>query len=301
LGVVPAVLLPAQQNRDARELPMASKSLDLWERFAAESGEDTGFHRCGLLYLSNDDAELSRWSNWHDFAKTAGVTTYMLDSRQAAQRGRATGRAWKGGVFSPTDGTADPGKAAPAVAAALMKLGGSVHQQCAARGIELEGGRVCGVVTEAGVIKTKTAVLASGAWASSFCRQLGIRFPQAAIRQSILSVSPVHDRLPDALFTSGVSVTRRNDGRYALAISGRARVDLTPQLVRFAPQFAPMFAKRWRSLLPGGLEGVRGGHETLKRWRLDAPTPMERVRILDPKPDLPTVKETHRRAVELLP
>ena len=43
----------------------------------------------------------------------------------------------------------------------------------------LEGGRVSGVITEAGVIKTKTAVLAGGAWASSFCRQLGIRFPQA--------------------------------------------------------------------------------------------------------------------------
>ncbi|MFB9123715.1 FAD-binding oxidoreductase [Paraburkholderia dipogonis] len=290
-----------QQNRDARELPIASKSLDLWERFAVESGEDTGFHRCGLLYLSNDEAELSGWSSWGDFAKTAGVTTYMLDGRQATQRGQATGRPWKGGVFSPSDGTADPGKAAPAVASALMKLGGSVHQHCAARGIELEGGRVSGVVTEAGVIKTRTVVLAGGAWASSFCRQLGIRFPQASIRQSILSVSPVEHRLPDALFTAGVSVTRRNDGRYALAISGRARVDVTPQFMRFAPHFVPMFAKRWRSLLPGGLEGMRGGHETLKRWRLDAPTPMERVRILDPKPDLPTIKETHRRAVELLP
>ena len=62
-----------------------------------------------------------------------------------------------------------------------------------------------------------------------------------------------------------------------------------------------MFAKRWRSLLPGGLQGIRGGHETLKRWRLDAPTPMERVRILDPKADLSTVRETHRRAVALLP
>jgi glycine/D-amino acid oxidase-like deaminating enzyme len=28
---------------------------------------------------------------------------------------------------------------------------------------------------------------------------------------------------------------------------------------------------------------------------------MERVRILDPKPDMRTVRETHRRAVELLP
>ncbi|TPQ44897.1 D-amino-acid oxidase, partial [Burkholderia ubonensis] len=219
----------------------------------------------------------------------------------AGERGRATGRAWKGGVFSPSDGTADPEKAAPAVAAALMKLGGSVHQHCAARGIELAAGRVAGVITEAGVIKTRKVVLAGGAWASSFCRQLGVRFPQASIRQSILSVSPVEQALPGALYTSGVSATRRSDGRYALAISGRARVDPTAQFLRFAPQFVPMFAKRWRNLLPGGLEGVRGGHETLKRWRLDAPTPMERVRILDPKPDLPTVNETYRRAVELLP
>jgi glycine/D-amino acid oxidase-like deaminating enzyme len=290
-----------RQNRDARELPMASKSLDLWEQFAIESGEDTGFHRCGLLFLSNDEAELAGWAHWRDFAKTAGVASHMLSSREAAERGHVTGRAWKGGVFSPSDGTADPGKAAPAVAAALMKLGGSVHQNCAARGIETEGGRVSGVITEAGVIKTRTAVLAGGAWASSFCRQLGIRFPQASIRQSILSVSPVEHRLPDALVSANVSATRRSDGRYALAISGRARVDVTPQFLRFAPQFVPMFAKRWRSLLPGGLEGIRGGHETLKRWRLDAPTPMERMRILDPKPCLRTIRETHRRAVELLP
>ena len=65
--------------------------------------------------------------------------------------------------------------------------------------------------------------------------------------------------------------------------------------MRFAPQFVPMFAKRWRNLRPGSLEGIRGGHETLARWRLDAPTPMERVRILDPKADPPTIRETHRR------
>jgi glycine/D-amino acid oxidase-like deaminating enzyme len=290
-----------QQNRDARELPMATRSLDLWEQFAADSGEDTGFRRCGLFYLSNDEAELSRWARWRDFAKTVGVTTYMLSGREATERGQATSRPRKGGVFSPSDGTADSSKAAPAVAAALMKLGGSIHQNCAARGVELQGGRVSGVVTEAGTIKTRTAVLAGGAWASSFCRQLGIRFPVATVRQSILRVSPVEQRLPDTLHTAKVSVTRRSDGSYTLAISGRGRVDPTPQLLRFAPQFLPMFAKRWRNVFPGGLEGIRGGHETLARWRLDAPTPMERVRILDPKPDAAAVKQTYDRAAELLP
>lgn len=290
-----------QQNRDARELPMATRSLELWEQFAAETGEDTGFKRCGLFYLSNDEAEIARWARWRDFAKTAGVTTHMLSGREASERGRTTGRTWKGGVFSPSDGTADPGKAAPSVAAAFLKLGGTVLQNCAARGIEREAGRVSGVVTEAGTIKTNTAVYAGGAWASSFCRQLGIRFPQATVRQTIVRVSGAAERLPDALHTARVSVTRRSDGSYNLAISGRGRVDPTPQLLRFAPQFLPMFAKRWRNVFPGGLEGLRGGHETLARWQLDAPTPMERMRILNPRPDAAAVRQTYERAIDLLP
>ena len=290
-----------QQNRDSRELPMATKSLDLWERFAAETGEETGFRRCGLFYLSNNDEELAGWARWRDFARTAGVTTHMLDSGEASERGRATGRPWKGGVFSPTDGTADPASAAPAVARAILTLRGTVHQSCAARGIETEGGRLSAVVTEHGTIRTRIAILAGGAWASSFCRQLDIRFPQAAIRSSILSVSPGATGLPDALHTASISVTRRGDGGYTLGISGRGRIDPTPQQLRFSPQFLPMFIRRWRSLAPGGLEGYRSGHETLARWRLDQPTPMERMRILDPALDKGTIRLTHSRALELLP
>ena len=54
-------------------------------------------------------------------------------------------------------------------------------------------------------------------------------------------------------------------------------------------------------VFPGGLQGIRCGHETLARWRLDDPTPMERVRILNPKPDPAAVRKTHGRAIELLP
>src|SRR5437762_7314464 len=71
-----------QQNRDARELPIATKSLDLWERIAQETGEDTGFRRCGLLYLSNDEDELTGWATWRDFARTVGVTTHMLSTEE---------------------------------------------------------------------------------------------------------------------------------------------------------------------------------------------------------------------------
>jgi glycine/D-amino acid oxidase-like deaminating enzyme len=290
-----------QQNRDARELPLATASLALWDRLAEETGGDAGFRRCGLLYLSDSEAEIAGWASWRDFARSAGVTTHILDSAAAKERGQATGRPWRGGVFSPSDGIADPARAAPVVARGVMKAGGTVHQMCAARGLETEGGRVSGVVTEKGTIRTSTVVMAGGAWASSFCRQHGLRFPQASVRSSILALAPGAHGLPDALHTKAVSVTARGDGGYTLAISGRASLDPTVQTVRFSGEFAPMFRRRWRALRPGTLEGFRSGHEHWAGWRLDRATPMERCRILDPRPDDALIAETRRRAVDLLP
>lgn len=289
-----------QQNRDARELPIATKSLDLWENLAAEIGESVGFRRCGLTYLSNDEAELDGWAKWRDFAKGEGVTTYMLDSAEATTRGIATGKHWKGGVFSPSDGTADPCIAVPVIAKGVQQNGGIVLQGCAARGVERAAGQVTGVVTERGVIATKHVVMAGGAWASSFLNQQGVRFPQAAVRSSILAMGAGLD-LPDALHTKELSITKRTDGQFTLAVSGLARVDPTPQQIRFAATFLPMFFKRRAALRPGGLEGIRSGHETLRKWALDKPTPMERMRILDPKIDPRQIRETLRRGRALYP
>jgi len=289
-----------QQNRDARELPLATKSLDLWEALSAEIGESVGFSRCGLTYLSNDEAELSGWAKWRDFAKGEGVNTQMLDSSEASKRGAATGKTWKGGVFSPSDGTADPCVAVPVIAKGVQQNGGTILQNCAARGVELSAGRISAVVTELGTIQTQSVVMAGGAWASSFLNQQGLRFPQAAVRSSILAMAAGAD-LPDAVHTKDVSITKRSDGQYTVAVSGLARVDPTPQQMRFATTFLPMFFKRRQALRPGGLEGYRSGHETLRKWALDKPTPMEKMRILDPKVDPRQIRETLRRARAFYP
>ncbi len=290
-----------QQNRDARELPLATKALDLWEQFGAESGEDTGFRRCGLFYVSNDTAEIDTWARWGEYARSIGVKTRMLDSQEATERGKFTAKAWKGGVHSQMDGIADPRLAVPAVARALMALGGTVHQACAARGIETTGGAVSAVVTERGTIRTPMVIHAGGAWASSFMNQLGVRFPQATVRQSILAVGTGQLSLPDAFYGDSMSITRRGDGAHALAYSGRAKVDPTMQFLKYQKQFLPMFKERWKKVSPGGLQGLRAGHETLARWRLDRPTPMEARRILDPVPDAKTIRITVERVSRLIP
>ncbi|NVK62523.1 MAG: FAD-binding oxidoreductase [Rhodobacteraceae bacterium] len=290
-----------QQNRDARELPLSTKSLSLWEDMAADIGEDLGFRRCGLLYLSDDQAELDGWARWGIFARGEGVDTRMLSAAEATERGSATNKSWAGGVWSPTDGIADPSRAAPLIAKGILKHGGAVIQNCAARGIETCGGTVSAVITEKGTIRTKQVVLSGGAWAASFLHQSGIVFPQASVRSSILSVAPGAEGLPPALHTAAVSITRRGDGAHTLAISGRGNLDPTPGAIRGAKHFLPMFAKRWRALSPGGLQAWKAGFETREIWALDRETPMERMRILDPKPSEILVSEALARARKLLP
>lgn len=290
-----------QQNRDARELPLSTKSLELWEAIAADTGLDTGFRRSGLLYLSDDESEIEGWAAWGRFARGVGVDTRMLTATEAARRGAPTGKAWRGGVWSPSDGIADPARAAPVIAQAVMARGGVVVQGCAARGLELAAGAVAGVVTERGTIRTRRAVVAGGAWAGSFLHRHGVRFPQASVRSSILALGPGAGDVPEALHTAAVSVTRRGDGGHTLAISGRGHLDPTPGALRHAAQFLPMFARRWRSLRPGGAQGWRAGFDGLGHWALDRPTPMEHLRILDPAPDRRLIAETLARARRLLP
>ncbi|MEO9961019.1 MAG: FAD-binding oxidoreductase, partial [Nisaea sp.] len=118
---------------------------------------------------------------------------------------------------------------------------------------------------------------------------------------SILSVKPGAEGLPPALHTASVSVTRRGDGGHTLAISGRGHLDPTPGALFGAKHFLPMFAKRWRALRPGGLQAWNAGFESRSRWSMDRQTPMERTRILSPRPSRALTKETLRRARELLP
>lgn len=287
-----------QQNRDARELPMATKALALWDRFAEDLGEDLGFRRSGLLYLSNDEAEIETWAAWCRFAAGHGVISHPLDAKAATERGAATGQRWKGGVFSQSDGIADPSRAVPLLAKGVVAAGGVVVQNCAVRGLLTEAGRVSGVVTEKGEIRCTQVVMAGGAWASQFCHQLGITFPQASIRQTILSVGPGATGLPDTLHTAQATATRRGDGGFTLATSGRGQVDPSVQKLRFARDFVPMFARRRRQLSPGASSAP---HETRSRWALDKPTPMEQHRVLNPTPNRSIVQSTLARSRKLLP
>jgi glycine/D-amino acid oxidase-like deaminating enzyme len=171
-----------QQNRDLRELPLAQRAVEMWSGLNEELGAETGFRRTGLVYVTTKQADLDAWVRWGDAARKMQMRSHILSAGEAkAQTPGSTGN-WIGGVHSPTDGRAEPALAVPAIAEGARRLGATIHQDCAARGLETSAGRVSGVVTEKGTIRTSAVLVAGGVWTSMFCRHHGIDMPLAGVR-----------------------------------------------------------------------------------------------------------------------
>lgn len=282
-----------QQNRDARELPTSGLAMRLWDEMTQDIGLDLGFRRCGLIYATDDPKQLAEWDSWRDVAKQYNVRTRMLSAAEANEKIPAKGRKWIGGVHSIDDGKGEPAQAAPMIAEGARALGATIHQQCAARGLDITNGQVTGVVTEKGTIKTNRVLCAAGAWASAFCRHHGITFPQASVRQTAFRTEVAPD-IGEVLYTTGVALTRRLDGSYTVALSGKAILEFTPQGIRYAKEFMPMFLKRLKAVQVGVSSSFYKGPEAINRWKTDGVSPFESCRILDPAPS----KRGLRAAIE---
>ena len=86
---------------------------------------------------------------------------------------------------------ANPEKVASAFAVAAKRLDANINENCAALGVEQQGGKVYGVVTEHGLIKTPQALVAAGAWSSRILEPLGIRHPSLWVRASVAKTQPI--------------------------------------------------------------------------------------------------------------
>jgi glycine/D-amino acid oxidase-like deaminating enzyme len=271
------------QNRDVREMPLAVISMDLWDKLPSEIGVDVGFRRCGLRYATDDEAALAQWEKWRSVAKDFQVDTRMLTGAEAAAVVPETRRKWVGGLHSVNDGKGEPAIAAPRIAAGARRRGATIHQKCAARGVDLANGRVVGVQTEKGYIRTDAVLCAAGAWASRFLRPQGINFPQAGVRQTAVRTKPTAN-VGEALYCPDFAMTRRLDGSYTLAMSGRAQIDITPQGLRYAREFMPQFLQRRKMVKVGVGKSFFSGPESLGSVLTNNEQIFERHRVLDPKP-----------------
>ena len=164
-----------QQGRDPAELPIVMEANRIWRGLAEETGErDLAFTECGCLYVATRPDQMSRWEEWREMAVRHQLDSRLLTAKEIEALAPDLNGRWAGGIFTPSDGRAEPFVAVPALARAARRLGATVVENCAVRTVETEAGRVTAVHTERGRTGAQAVVLAGGAWSTHFAANLGL-------------------------------------------------------------------------------------------------------------------------------
>jgi glycine/D-amino acid oxidase-like deaminating enzyme len=290
-----------QAGRDAREMPLIVQSLALWRDMNRLTESETGFRQCGVLYVGESEQDEARFAAWLEMAKPFDIGTRIVRGTELAGLMPGATRSFACGLFVPTDGCAEPQRAAPAIARAAQRKGAVVLAHCAARGIERTGGRVAAVVTERGRIACDAVVLAGGAWSSLFCASLGIRLPQLKVLSSVLRTAPVAGGPDPCTYLDAVGYRKRRDGGYTIARGAGYVAPFVPDSLRYLRDFLPTIRQESGSLR------VRVNSQSLREliaprsWPLDRPSPFEAARVLDPAPNAGLNREALAAMTALYP
>lgn len=290
-----------QQGRDPAEIPAIIESLRLWRGLAEEIGEDLGFKQAGVYYLADTEEQVAGYEEWLEHAKQYQIDTRLMSRGDIEERLPNANGQWIAALHTPSDGRAEPTLATPALARAAERHGATVAANCAVRGMETEAGRVSGVVTEFGRVRTNTVLCAAGAWSSLFCARHGITLPQLKTRSSVFRTGPAPLITEHAIWSKDVAFRRRKDGGYTVAPGAASEAPIVPDTLRWMNKFMPAFRLERKRLR------LRLDHRfytelmTPRRWNLDGPSPFEETRVNDPAPSRSILAETSANLRRLFP
>lgn len=290
-----------QQGRDEREMPMIVESLKIWRELENEIGEDVGYRETGCLFLASDQKQLETFGEWLPIAKAYELDTRLIDTGEIKQLVPGANVEWPGGLYTASDGRAEPQLAAPAIARAAGRLGARILTSCAVRGIETSAGAVSAVVTEHGRINTSSVLCAAGAWSSLFCRSIGISVPQLKTRGTVVRTAPAESVLEGNAFDDHLGIRRRVDGGYTIAHGTILDHSITPSTFRYAFKFLPALVQEWKVLRLSVGRDFIDEWKMPKRWPLDAESPFEKIRVLDPEPNQRAIRGIRKNMDKLFP
>jgi 4-methylaminobutanoate oxidase (formaldehyde-forming) len=208
------------QVRGTRALTELSRSnAPLYESLPAETGVETGLRRVGSLSVARTEARMQEYLISADMHRAAGVECRVLEPQDVKELWPiAATDDLVGAIFTPRDGTVNPGDAALSLAKGAHDRGAVFAYPVTVTGfLTAEGGRtVTGVSTDRGDIEAQTVVLAAGLWTSELARLAGTSvalYPAEHVWVETEEISGVDDRIPFLRDLDGYFYVRHLEGR----------------------------------------------------------------------------------------
>jgi glycine/D-amino acid oxidase-like deaminating enzyme len=176
---------------------LAWESLHIFRNFDEIVGGEVGWTKTGYIIVVPEDSTEGLRQNV-EMQQSVGIATEIVSLEEARELAPAfhfdEGEAF---AYEPESGHGDPSGTALAYSTRARELGATVLLQSPAQTVEVRGGRVVAVVTEAERYETPIAVVATGPWSSRFLGKLGIDLPLVATRHEVFLLRRPLDVIPN--------------------------------------------------------------------------------------------------------
>ncbi|ROR08699.1 FAD-binding oxidoreductase [Erwinia sp. JUb26] len=269
-------------SRLAEDIPLAQAADRLWAEMPARVGSDVGYRQAGIMFAARTDAQMAMYEGWLKSVSPLQLDSRLLSAQQIAGQVPGGGSQWAGGIFTPSDGRAEPTLASSAIARAAMAKGAVIVEHCAVRTLTTAAGRVSGVVTERGEIRCEQVLLAGGIWSRRLLGNLGISLPVLPLVCSVLRTKPMDGPTEIAVGAPDFSFRKHIDGGFIVTQRGALDASLTLDHLLLGTRYLPQLrAQRDFLRIKIGTPFVRN-LMLARRWRASSRTPFERVRTIDP-------------------
>ncbi len=233
-----------QQGRDPAEVPLMMAANRIWREMEDELEADIEWTQGGNLALAATEDRLALFEQWLNVARDNELDSRLLTHREITDILPNVQGTWLGGLYTPSDGHADPSKTTDALLLAAERHGASLHANCAVERILMQGRNACGVSTTHGEIRAAHVVCAAGAWSSRLIKPLGISLPQRWVRATVARTTAAPPMISAGVWAPAVSFRQRRDGTFNLAAGGAADHDLTLESLLHMQLFLPNY---WRN------------------------------------------------------
>jgi glycine/D-amino acid oxidase-like deaminating enzyme len=288
-------------SRHLEDVALAQASDRLWAGMAERVGRDVGYRQAGIMFLARTDEQLAVHEEWLKSVETLSLDSKLLGPREIDQHVPGGKGHWAGGIYTSSDGRAEPTLAPSAIANAALAKSAVIVENCAVRTLSMSGGKVSGVVTERGEIKCDQVLLAGGMWSRRFLANLGISLPVLPVICSVMRTTPMDGPTEIAVGAPDFSFRKHIDGGYIVTQRGAIEAPLTLDHLLIGSRFMGSLRTGRSSLRITVNKHSFRDPALPRRWRSDSHSLFERTRVLDPAANVSINNEARRNLAAAWP
>ncbi|SET53559.1 sarcosine oxidase subunit beta family protein [Oceanicella actignis] len=200
-------------------------SRSLYEDLSQKLNFNIMFSPRGVLMLAQTEHELRAWKRTFHANRINGIESEMVGPdriRQIAPILNVDSPRYPvlGGLWQPRGGTARHDAVAWGYARAASDLGVDIIQNCEVTGIDVTGGRVSGVRTTRGQIRTRKLCLVVAGHAGVLAQMAGFRLPLESVALQALVSEPIKPCLDCVVMANTVHGYMSQSDKGELVIGG---------------------------------------------------------------------------------